>query len=210
MSVAARWRVMTVLAFLIAGYAVVLIVVPNARPPFVRDRIASVPLALFGHLAASAVALCVGPFQFDASLRARRPRLHRWIGRIYLGGILVGGVSGLILARISQGGMVAHAGFACLAVAWLLTGVMAYRRILAGDTVRHRRWMIRNYALTFAAVTLRIYLPVSLLAGIPFALAYPAISWLCWVPNLVVVETYVRHVEGATTRSLPPTAPPLR
>ncbi len=48
--------------------------------------------------------------------------------------------------------------------------------------------MIRSYALTFAAVTLRIYLPLSQIAGMPFDPAYQTISWLCWVPNLIVAE----------------------
>jgi Predicted membrane protein (DUF2306) len=48
--------------------------------------------------------------------------------------------------------------------------------------------MIRSYSLTFAAVTLRIYLPVALASGVPFEIAYPAIAWLCWVPNLFVAE----------------------
>lgn len=51
--------------------------------------------------------------------------------------------------------------------------------------------MIRSYALTLAAVTLRIYLPLSQLAGVPFGDAYQVISWLCWVPNLVVAEWVV-------------------
>jgi hypothetical protein len=48
--------------------------------------------------------------------------------------------------------------------------------------------MIRNFALTFAAVTLRIYLPASMAAGMEFEMAYRAIAWLCWVPNLVIAE----------------------
>src|SRR5260370_20371385 len=51
--------------------------------------------------------------------------------------------------------------------------------------------MIRSYALTLAAVTLRIYLPASQIAGIPFPDAYQTISWLCWVPNLVVAEWWI-------------------
>jgi len=48
--------------------------------------------------------------------------------------------------------------------------------------------MIRSYSLTFAAVTLRIYLPLAFASGIPFEIAYPAIAWLCWVPNAIVAE----------------------
>jgi hypothetical protein len=48
--------------------------------------------------------------------------------------------------------------------------------------------MIRSYALTLAAVMLRIYLPLSQVFAIPFEPAYQTIAWLCWVPNLVVAE----------------------
>jgi hypothetical protein len=56
--------------------------------------------------------------------------------------------------------------------------------------------MIRSYALTLAAMMLRLYVPSAVVAGIPFESAYPLISWLCWVPNLIVAEWYV-----ATLRS---------
>jgi hypothetical protein len=52
--------------------------------------------------------------------------------------------------------------------------------------------MIRSFALTLAAVTLRLYLPLSRIAGIPFYDAYVPIAWLCWVPNLLVAETWLR------------------
>ena len=48
--------------------------------------------------------------------------------------------------------------------------------------------MIRNFALSLAAVTLRLYLPASAVAGVPFEDFYPAVAWLCWVPNLILAE----------------------
>ena len=48
--------------------------------------------------------------------------------------------------------------------------------------------MVRGFALSFAAVTLRILLPGAMAAGVPFELAHPAIAWLCWVPNLLLAE----------------------
>jgi len=52
--------------------------------------------------------------------------------------------------------------------------------------------MIRSFALTFAAVMLRIILPLELASGVPFSTAYKIVSWACWVPNLVVAEWFVR------------------
>ncbi len=102
--------------------------------------------------------------------------------------MLFGGAAAFRLATVSQGGLPAHVGFGLLAVLWLLATGQAYRYIRAGDQDSHRRWMIRSYALTFAAVTLRIYLPLSQVVGIPFEPAYQTISWLCWVPNLIIAE----------------------
>ena len=65
---------------------------------------------------------------------------------------------------------------------------LAIRLILRGDAIQHRRWMIRSYALTAAAITLRIYLPLVFVFHWPFAIGYPAIAWLCCFPNVIAVE----------------------
>ena len=78
---------------------------------------------------------------------------------------------------------------------------MAFVRIRQGNRVDHRRWMIRSYALTLAAVTLRLYLPASFGLGVPFASAYPVIAWICWVPNLIVAEAILAWRTSPTTGS---------
>jgi uncharacterized membrane protein len=179
---------MTVLAEVIAAYALSVVFVPAMRAPFVRERVLVLPLAVYAHLAGGAIALALGPFQLNARLRAAHLSVHRWTGRCYVSAVLTGGLAGLVLAGVSQGGLPAHAGFGMLAIVWLTTTGLAVRAIKAGDPTTHRRWMIRSFALTFAAVTLRIYLPLSQVIGIPFEPAYVTISWLCWVPNLLVAE----------------------
>ena len=51
--------------------------------------------------------------------------------------------------------------------------LVALLRARSGDYDGHREWMIRSYALCLAAVTLRFYLPISQIAGVPFEEAYP-------------------------------------
>lgn len=157
--------------------------------PDMRAAFESQGAGIYAHVFASAFALLLGPFQFVRRLRAAHPALHRWSGRLYLGvGVLVGGAAGLYVALHAFGGTVARVGFACLALAWLYTGLRAYLAIRARDVVAHRRWMVRNFALAFAAVTLRLWLPAAVVAGASFESAYAAIAWLCWVPNLLVAE----------------------
>jgi Predicted membrane protein (DUF2306) len=190
------WGVMTTLALLIALYAIALLFVPAMRAPFLQDRFAAVPLVAYLHLAGSGIALAIGPFQLNTRIRSRFLHIHRWMGRTYLVSVLLGGVAAFALATMSQAGLPAHMGFGFLAVLWLFTTGNAYRHIQAGNRVLHRRWMIRSYALTFAAVTLRIYLPLSQVAGLPFDPAYQTISWLCWVPNLLVAEWIIHETHS--------------
>jgi uncharacterized membrane protein len=182
------WWVMTLLSLFIATYAIALFLLPQVRPLFLRGRTDMFGLAVPLHLAGGGVALALGACQLNARLRSRWIRLHRILGRIYVVSVLIGGVSGLRLAIASQGGMVAHLGFGALACVWLFTTTRGFLRIRAGDDIDHRAWMIRSYSLTFAAVMLRIYIPLSLALGAPFEIAYPAIAWLCWVPNIIVAE----------------------
>jgi uncharacterized membrane protein len=178
-------------AVAIGLYGIAVVFRPQMGASFLAERFLSVPLAARLHVSAAGLALLLGPFQFSNWLRARYLRVHRWTGRTYVTAVLLGGTSGLLLATMSEGGVPAHFGFGLLAIVWLSATTTAYFRIRGGDQVAHRRWMIRSFALTFAAVTLRIYLPLGMAAGIPFESAYPAIAWLCWVPNLIVAEWFV-------------------
>ena len=157
-------------------------------PPSMQLNFAVHKAAVYTHIFAAAIALLLGPLQFSASLRRRLTRFHRISGRLYLLGVLLGGLGGLQLSLHAQGGLPARAGFFCLATLWLYTAVRAFAAIRNGNVVAHRRWMVRNFALTFAAVTLRLYLPSAGALGIPFELSYPVIAWACWIPNLVVAE----------------------
>lgn len=167
---------------------------PDIRASFAEHSRTVLYLHVFG----AAVALMLGPLQFWAGLRARRPRLHRWLGRAYLAlGVGVGGLSGLVLAGQAFGGLVSRTGFGVLALLWLATGAMALQRIARGDVPGHRRWMTRNFALTLAAVTLRVYLPAAIVGGVGLATAYPVVAWLCWLPNLVLAEWILSRARPA-------------
>ena len=155
------------------------------------DKFANHLPLLLTHIAGGFLALFIGPWQFWGGLRKRSLSLHRWLGRLYLCAVLLGGVAGLCLATIAFGGLPAALGFGSLAALWLVTAGLAYLRARQGDIDAHREWMIRNYAMTFAAVTLRLWIPLLLSTGLTFDVAYPIIAWLCWVPNLLAAELFI-------------------
>jgi uncharacterized membrane protein len=170
-------------------------------PPLIADNAFKLPwLSL--HVASAATALLIGPLQLLPRLRRRGSGWHRYLGRVYALGCLLGGASGLALALGSAAGPAATLGFGSLAVAWLMTTTLAWRAALARAFADHRAWVLRSLALTSAAITLRLYLVILPLLPVPFLTGYRAIAFLCWLPNLLVVELYLRKRATRQTEPL--------
>ncbi|MFJ5921615.1 DUF2306 domain-containing protein [Kitasatospora sp. NPDC092948] len=149
------------------------------------------PLLL--HIGGGVVALVVGLPQFLPGLRARRPSVHRWTGRLYALAALAMGVGGLLMAPLAQYPPVAPLAFAALAVATLTTTALGVARARAGRIVEHRRWMLRSYALMFTAVTFRLWVFGLGLTGLPAGLVYASGAWASWLINLAVAERMLRR-----------------
>ncbi|TNF22843.1 MAG: DUF2306 domain-containing protein [Rhodobacteraceae bacterium] len=160
--------------------------------PFMAHHLDERALALYAHIAIAPLVLALLPVQFSPRLRARRPRLHRWTGRVYALGVLVSGVAALSLAVNTVAGPFAGLGFALLAVLWIALTARALWLAMGRRIADHRVWMIRSAALTFAAVTLRLQLPL-LEVTLGFETGYPIVAWTCWVPNLIVAEWLIRR-----------------
>lgn len=184
------WLVMVFLAIAVASYALAIVIVPGLRSEFVQNIYIETPFSATGHFIGGAVALATGGFQVNSRLRSKFINIHRWMGRLYVAGVFFGGISALILALHGSGGVAAQTGFGLLAICWILTTLLAFWHIRTGTIERHRKWMIRSYALTLAAVTLRFYLPAVQSAGVPFEAAYPTIAWFCWVPNILIADWF--------------------
>ncbi len=163
------------------------------------DRPSAIQAAFYLHVVFGGLALLLSPLQFSARLRERARRWHRVIGRVALSSIVVAGLAGVVLSTTNLAGPVGTAGFGLLGVLWVGFAVTAFRAIRGGDVTAHRRWMVRAFALTYAAVTLRLWLGVLIAtqasAGVDpqlaFDRAYAVVPFLCWAPNLLVAELYL-------------------
>ena len=190
----AAWGLMTLLSLGIVGYAAITYLQfnPDLYPDLERPELIAHPIGIYTHVFASIFALSIGPFQFLRRLRRTHPAVHRWMGRVYLGvGILIGGVTALYMALFAHGGLPSTLGFFGMGITWLFTGAMAFIRIRQGRVQAHREWMIRNFATTFAAVTVRLWLFVLYFFLQDIDTAYSIDVWLCWVPNLVVAQLII-------------------
>jgi len=147
---------------------------------------------LLMHVLAAPVALAVGAFQFMPRIRRNHRALHRWLGRLYAVAILVGGIGAMGISLNAIGGLWAQVGFSALGIAWMGSTAIAIWMVMNKRFAEHRVWMLRSFALTFSAVTLRLQLVGFEILGLPYEQSSVWLAFTCWVPNLVVAEILIR------------------
>lgn len=158
----------------------------------------------YTHVIGGGIALIVGSFQFFPKLRNRRLSLHRLLGRIYVIACVLSGIAGLGIAFFATGGYITKVGFLLLAIIWLYTTSQAYLTIKQKKVMAHKEWMIRSYTMTFAAVLLRLQLPLYLgFMGMEFPDAYRIVSWSCWLPSLLLIEWLIQKQTNTESRFFP-------
>ena len=150
--------------------------------------------AFFIHVFTSMFALLAGFTQFSLRVLRRWPQVHRWMGRVYVVDVcLVTGPAGLVMAFYANGGPSSRVAFGTLAGLWIFTTILGYNAALRRQWEAHRAWMVRSYALTLSAVTLRAWKVALVWALHPAPMdVYRIVAWLGFVPNLLIAEWLVR------------------
>lgn len=151
--------------------------------------------AFYIHISSSILVVFAGPFQFVKAVRQKFTPVHRYLGRIYVGAILLlAAPSGLYMAVYANGGLGSQVGFSILSVLWFAFTLLAYLRVREGNIAAHRQWMLRSYALAFSAVTLRLYVGLlSEFTSLNHDFIVVITAWINWVPNLMVAEYIIRR-----------------
>ena len=147
----------------------------------------------YGHIIFGGLALLIGWLQFSERFRTNSMRRHRIIGKVYTISVLISSICGLYIAQDATGGWVSEFGFSILAIIWFTVTVMAYIEAKQGRIKKHQLYMILSYAACFAAVTLRIWLPILTSITGDFDSAYQMVAWLCWVPNLLFAFVIIKR-----------------
>ncbi len=146
------------------------------------------------HVFSAVVALLAGFTQFSRELLRDNPRVHRLIGKIYVVDILfINFPAGMIMGVCANGGLPGKMAFLLLDILWFFFTWKAYVCARNRRFIDHKNYMIRSFALTFAAVTLRTWkLILSSILTVDLAQLYVIDAWLAFVPNLVVAEIIIR------------------
>jgi uncharacterized membrane protein len=150
------------------------------------------PVMLLTHIGTGFIALILGAWQFWDGLRNRFLKVHRLMGMVYFVSVLISGAFGHALGiyrLFFAQQLIFGSGIIGLALAWLFTGIIAYRFIRKRQIEKHKEWMIRNYVITLGFVTFRLGYDWMIQQGISNNDA-EIMAWLCWVPQLMVVDYF--------------------
>ena len=191
------WAIMTFLALFLFA-----ITIPywSFRPDinFLRVKQAVVHYipwrtAFYFHIFGGMLALSIGPFQFVKYLRNKFLKLHRALGKIYITAILcIAAPTGFYMALFAQGGIPASIGFIVMSLLWFTTTFIAYKKIRERNVEEHKQWMIRSYAMTFSAVTLRLWVPfLSICTPMDKSHIVILTAWISWFFNLLFAELFI-------------------
>lgn len=150
-------------------------------------------LAFFTHVYTSMFVLVSGAFQFIPWLRKQYPLVHRYVGYVYILVLLLfSGPSGIIMGIKANGGIYSQISFTLLGVLWMIFTWIAFKSAKEKNWDRHQKFMLRSFALTLSAITLRLFKQIIVKVwGLPPMDTYQIVAWLGWVVNLFVVEIYI-------------------
>ncbi len=145
------------------------------------------------HVFSAVFALLAGFTQFSGQLIDSNPRLHRWLGRAYVWNILaINFPAAVVMGVYANGGAEGKTAFLLLDVLWFAFTLHGYRLAKQKKFLQHRDFMIRSYALTFSAITLRTWkLFLEQMGGLEPGALYIMEAWLGFVPNLLAAELIV-------------------
>jgi uncharacterized membrane protein len=160
---------------------------------------------LLPHGVAGACALLLAPMQFSDRLRRQYAKLHRVVGRIYVGGVLIAAPMGFYVQYFQMRAGASEPSFsfaaATQAVTWMVTTLIALAFILQGKVEPHRRWMTRSFSVALVFLEVRVLLGVTGWENLgPHAVE--AVVWACNVFALFAADLVLQWQELLRARGM--------
>jgi hypothetical protein len=146
------------------------------------------------HVYSAIFVLLAGFTQFNAKILAKYPKVHKWLGYLYVSFVLLfAAPSGVFIGWFANGGVMAKTSFIILGVLWFWFTLKATLLILERKVIDHKKLMYRSFALATSAITLRLWKVILVYLFHPAPMdVYQIIAWLGWIPNLLIAEWLIK------------------
>jgi uncharacterized membrane protein len=162
------------------------------------------PLTM-AHIVPGLIFVALGPLQFVRTLRIRRPRLHRWMGRVVLAAGLATGVTALAMTtQMAIGGATERAATTLFGVMFLIALTQAFVCIRRREVARHREWMIRAFGLGLAVATVRpivgAFFATRALTNLTVQEFFGIAFWLGFTLHMIAAEIWINYTRSQVAR----------
>jgi uncharacterized membrane protein len=162
------------------------------------------PFLTMLHITPGLLFILLAPLQFVRKVRSRKPKLHRWMGRVVLvSGIIIGSSALVMSPQMAIGGPNESAATMLFAIVFLVSLVKAFLHIRRGRVALHREWMIRAFAVGFAVATIRpivgIFFATSRLTHLTPRDFFGTAFWLGFTIQLMVAEIWINYTRPRIT-----------
>ncbi|MGV3630011.1 MAG: DUF2306 domain-containing protein [Bacteroidota bacterium] len=152
--------------------------------------------SFYVHVFSSAFVIISGLLQFNRWTIRSYPKIHKVSGYVYVSCLLlISGPGALIMSLYANGGFWPQLSFTLLSVLWIGFTLYALILVYKKRYVDHGNWLLRSYALTLSAVTLRFYLMIFDFLDVPLGPieSYTIVAYASWIPNLIFAEILIRR-----------------
>ncbi len=161
-----------------------------------QSEVLAIPNYLFFfylHVYTAIFCLLAGFTQFNSYLLNHFKKIHIYIGRLYVLVVLTAAApSGFFIGYYANGGFYTKSAFFMLALLWFYYTLKAYIEIKNGRVATHKKFMLRSFALTVSALTLRLWKVILVYFFQPAPMdVYQIVAWLGWVPNILIIELII-------------------
>jgi hypothetical protein len=161
-----------------------------------QTEVSEIPLYIvffYIHVYSAIFVLLAGFTQFSSGLLKRKPVIHRDIGKFYVFIVLFfSAPSGLFIGVFANGGLYSKISFVMLSILWFYFTLQGFLCIKNKNITLHKAYMLRSFALTFSAITLRFWKVILVYLFHPSPMdVYQIIAWIGWIPNLLIIEYYL-------------------
>jgi hypothetical protein len=163
-----------------------------------EGRLAPYPAWTALHFATASLFAIIAALQLWPGLRARRPDLHRQLGRLGVGVGLAMAATGLAMAYLTPDRPVSLRIFMTVYIAsYAALLALGLRAALVRSLPAHRAWMVRMVATALAPMTQRLLLPFLIaVVGVDgretFWQLFVSAAWIGWGLNMLVAESWLR------------------
>lgn len=155
------------------------------------------PVLTLVHIVPALAFVLLVPLQFSGRLRARRPLVHRWTGRVVMTLAPVIGLSALLLLRHPIGGIAEVTAILFFDGLFLFAMGRAFFLARQRRFALHREWVMRGVAVALGAATVRpimgVFFGISQGTGWTPHQFFGIAFWIGFAATSVGAEIWIRR-----------------